>query len=125
MRTRAQVTSVVTSGPNFRGIRALIGRKYSSTATGRMSVGWAIGDSLALPRGSTGDDVGDQVGEGPGREVLLHPLGHQRLPRGRHLVDVGAEQDLVLALLAAEGDGRGRRAGYQHVEDAAVDRGDR
>src|SRR5262249_40176232 len=42
--TRAQVTSVVISGPNLRGIRDLIGRKYKSTATGWISVDFAMVD---------------------------------------------------------------------------------
>ena len=37
-----QVTSVVISGPNFSGIRVLMGRKYTAAAIGRTSVGLAM-----------------------------------------------------------------------------------
>src|SRR3982750_4320375 len=54
-------------------------------------------------------------GAGP-RGALFGPLGHQRLRRAAELLQVGAEDRLLLPLLAAERDA-GRRLGGQHAGD--------
>ena len=71
------------------------------------------------------DQERDQVGEVAGFQVFFESLGHERLARGGHLVDLRPEQDVFLAVLPAQGHGGGGLAGDQTVQDAAVDGGDR
>ena len=64
--------------------------------------------------------VRDQVGEVLRFQIFLEPLGHERLTRGGHLLDLGTEQHILLPVLAAEGHRGGRLTRDQAVQDAAV-----
>ena len=65
----------------------------------------------------------EEVGDAFGRDLLLEPLGHQRLLRGGELLDLLAEDPVRLALGVEQLDGGLRLGGEQAVEDLAVGRG--
>ena len=65
-------------------------------------------------------EVGDQVGEVGGFQVVLQALGHQRLARRPDRVEVGAEDHLELPFLPLQGDRVAGLRGDQARDDAAV-----
>lgn len=86
--TRAQVTDVVVSGPNFSGTRVLIGRKYSVAPTGRMSVGFGMGRKMARTDGEIQGSLRERrrfrFHLAMLKHELIHPKINEVLGRGGH-----------------------------------------